>query len=71
MKTKLTITEKLSNSLDRAISFFSPRTGFRRKMFREAIKLSESFTSYKGASRSRLRSSWLPGHGSADEYLLP
>jgi len=40
-------------------------------MYREAIKISKSFSSYKGASRDRLRSSWIPGGGSADTDLLP
>ena len=65
------ISEKLSERLDGIISFFSPRAGFKRRMYRQAISVSESFSSYKGASRSRLRSSWLPGGGSADEDLLP
>lgn len=64
------ISERLSDSLDGIISFFSPRAGFKRRMYRQAISVSESFSSYKGASRSRLRSSWLPGGGSADEDLL-
>ena len=71
MNEKKTFTEKLSGTFDKAISVFSPKAGFRRRMYREAIKLSEAFTAYKGASRSRLRSNWLPGHGSADEDLLP
>jgi len=40
-------------------------------MFRQAIKVSDSFGAYKGASRDRMRSSWMPGGGSADEDLLP
>jgi len=69
MKTPL--TEKLSNGLDGLISFFSPRAGLKRRMYREAIKVTRSFSSYKGASRDRLRSSWMPGGGSADADLLP
>ena len=71
MNENKSFTDKLSGAFDKAISVFSPKAGFRRRMYREAIKLSESFTAYKGASRSRLRSNWLPGHGSADEDLLP
>ncbi|HPM42523.1 MAG TPA: phage portal protein, partial [Candidatus Omnitrophota bacterium] len=71
MTEKKTLTDKLSSAIDRTISVFSPKRGFKRRMYREAIKISESFTAYKGASRSRLRSSWLPGHGSADEDVLP
>lgn len=40
-------------------------------MYREAIKVTRSFSAYKGASRDRLRSSWIPGGGSADADLLP
>lgn len=68
---KKNFTDRLSDGLDSVISFFSPRTGFKRRMFRQAIKVSDSFASYKGASRDRLRSSWIPGGGSADEDLLP
>lgn len=66
-----TIFEKISDGLDGVISFFSPKAGFKRRMYRQAIGISKSFSSYRGASRSRLRSSWLPGGGSADEDLLP
>jgi lambda family phage portal protein len=69
MKTK--IAEKLSNGIDNIISFFSPRAGFKRKMYREAINITQAFGAYKGAGRNRLRSSWLPRGGSADEDLLP
>ena len=68
---KKSIGEKLAGRLDDLISFFSPKAGFKRRVFRQAISISESFSSYKGASRSRLRSNWLPGGGSADEDLLP
>ncbi len=63
--------EKISDVFDGAIGFFSPRAGFRRRMYREVMKISKSFASYRGAERSRLRSSWLPGGGSADENILP
>ncbi|MFH1385116.1 MAG: phage portal protein [Candidatus Omnitrophota bacterium] len=71
MKTKTKISERLSNGIDNVISFFSPRVGFKRRMYREAINVSKKFSSYKGASRNRLRSSWLPGGGSADENVIP
>ena len=71
MKTKQRISEKLSNGMDSVISFFSPKAGFKRRMYREAINVSQKFGAYKGASRDRLRSSWLPGGGSADQDLLP
>ena len=68
---KKNLKERVSDGLDGVISFFSPRAGFKRRMFRQAIKMSDTFSSYKGASRDRLRSSWIPGHGSADQDLLP
>lgn len=71
MKNKKKISEKLSSGIDNVISFFSPKAGFKRRMYREAINVSHKFGSYKGASRNRLRSSWLPGGGSADQDLLP
>ena len=71
MKTETKISEKFASGIDSVISFFSPKTGFKRKMYREAMNISSYFGSYKGASRNRMRSSWLPGGGSADENLLP
>ncbi len=68
---KKAFTEKLAGSLDEIISFFSPRTGLKRRLYRQALKVSERFSAYKGASRDRLRASWLPGGGSADENILP
>ncbi len=71
MKTRKKLLDKLSEKIDGAVSIFSPKTGFKRRMYREAIKISDSFGAYKGAKRDRLRSSWIPGGGSADEDLLP
>jgi len=67
----MNVKEKISQGLDGFIGFFSPRAGFKRRMYREAIKLSEKFGAYRGADRNRLRSSWLPGGGSADEDIIP
>lgn len=67
----MSIREKISNSIDGVIGFFSPKAGFKRRMYREAIKVSEKFGSYRGADRNRMRSSWLPGGGSADEDIIP
>jgi lambda family phage portal protein len=69
MKTKL--SEKFASGIDSIVSFFSPRSGFRRKMYREAINVSRKFGAYRGSRRDRLYSSWLPRGGSADETLLP
>ncbi len=71
MKTKQKISEKITAGIDNVVSFFSPKAGFKRKMYREAINVSQKFGAYKGASRDRLRSSWIPGGGSADQDLLP
>ena len=71
MKTKQNISERMTTGIDNVISFFSPKAGFKRRMYREAINISHKFGAYKGASRDRLRSSWLPGGGSADQDLLP
>lgn len=67
----MNIVERMQTGIDNFVSFFSPKAGFKRRMYREAIKISQSFKAYKGAERNRLRSSWLPGGGSADEALLP
>ena len=65
------VQEKLSQGLDGIITFFSPKAGLKRRMYREVIKLSDKFGAYRGADRNRLRSSWLPGGGSADEDIIP
>jgi capsid protein len=67
----MNIKEKLANGLDGVVGFFSPKAGLKRRMFREAIKLSEKFGSYRGAEKNRLRSSWIPGGGSADQDIIP
>ena len=69
MKNKL--SEKFASGIDNVVSFFSPRAGFKRRMYREAINISQKFGAYKGSRRDRLHSSWLPRGGSADEALLP
>lgn len=71
MSERRTISQRFSDGIDGMIGVFSPRSAFRRKMFREAIRVSQSFRAYKGAQHDRLRSSWIPGGGSADETLLP
>ncbi|MFH2030847.1 MAG: phage portal protein, partial [Bacteroidota bacterium] len=65
------ITEKITNGVDNVIGFFSPKAKLKRRMFREAIKLSEKFGSYRGAEKNRMRSSWIPGGGSADQDIIP
>lgn len=63
--------ESLSNGIDNVIGFFSPKTGFKRRMYREAVKISSSFGAYRGADKNRLRAAWFPGGGSADEDIIP
>jgi len=70
MKTKNKFSENIITAVDNIVSFFSPKAGFKRRMYREAINISQKFGAYKGASRDRLRSSWIPGGGSADQDLL-
>ncbi len=67
----MNLKEKLSHGIDGVIGFFSPRAALKRRMYREAISLSNKFGSYRGADRHRLRSSWFPGGGSADEDIIP
>jgi lambda family phage portal protein len=55
--------------LDNLIGFFSPQRGARRKAWRQAGRLTTAF-GYRGASKDRLRSDWLPGGGSADEDII-
>lgn len=62
-KPKKTVSERI----DDFFGIFSPRVSYRRKMYRHA---GNAFSSYKGAERNRLRSSWIPGGGSADQDLL-
>jgi lambda family phage portal protein len=62
--------------VDDAIGFFSPMTAVKRKAARMAYDIQKkqrrgAFSSYRGASKDRLRSAWIPGSGSADQDLLP
>lgn len=67
-KRKKTAAERF----DDVIGFFSPRASANRKRYRlvnrELGKL--ALSSYRGASKDRLHSSWLPGGGSADADIL-
>ena len=61
--------------LDNFIGVFAPAWEFKRRMARVANDYARRKFSYHGgyhgASKDRLRNSWLPGGGSADEDLLP
>jgi lambda family phage portal protein len=66
---KPSLTERLSASVDNVVQIFSPQAAAKRKYFRYISR--KMFGSYRGAEIGRLRGSWLPGGGSADEDLLP
>ena len=63
----------IGERLDEVVFTFFPKWGAKRKAYREANRLLRrfAFSSYKGASKDRLRSGWTPGGGSPDEDLLP
>jgi len=67
--------KQFPEKLDSVIGILFPAWEFKRRMARAANdyarKMFASSGGYKGASKDRLRSSWLPGGGSADEDLLP
>ncbi len=67
-RKKKRLLDRLSERFDDFIGVFSPKTAYRRKAFRFASQY--AFSSYRGAEKNRLRSSWIPGGGSADEDLL-
>jgi lambda family phage portal protein len=61
---------RISEGLDSLIGIFSPRTAYRRRMFRFATSFALR-GGYDGAKVGRLRDNWNPFGGSADEDLLP
>ena len=63
------IWEKINTGIDNLIGLFSPEAAAKRRYFRYVAKT--MFGSYRGASSGRLRSSWVPGGGSADSDLIP
>jgi len=64
-----TKNKSFTERLDRFIGIFFPKIEFQRRMYRIANNFALK-GSYAGASRDRLRNSWLPQGGSADEDLL-
>lgn len=56
------------NRLDRAIGFFFPGWGFKRKAARFAGEF--MLSGYRGGKTRRPRDKWIPGGGSADEDIL-
>ncbi len=64
-KPNLTFSDKVDNF----IGIFSPVTAARRRYFRYIAQ--NMLGTYRGAEGGRLRGSWAPGGGSADQDLLP
>ncbi len=63
----------LGERIDDVIEVFNPRAAYRRRVFRQANSMLDTFAirgGYSGASRDRLRSNWIPSGASADEMLL-
>jgi lambda family phage portal protein len=67
-ETKKTFAERLSERIDGIYEVFSPVAAAKRRYFRFIAK--NMFGAYRGAEGGRLRGSWIPGGGSADEDLL-
>lgn len=65
---KKSFAEILSEGIDNVVQVFSPFAAAKRKYFRFIAR--SMFASYRGAEGGRLRGSWMPGGGSADEDLL-
>jgi len=67
-RTKESFSNRIARGLDDLVGIFSPNAAYKRKAFRKAQSM---LGSYRGADKTRLRASWWPGSGSADEDLLP
>lgn len=67
-KSLTAIKDHISSGLDSFIGIFSPVAEAKRKYFRFVAR--NMFTSYRGAETGRIRGTWLPGGGSADQDLL-
>lgn len=63
-KTQKTLTDRV----DDFIGVFSPQAAAKRRYFRYIEQ--KMLGSYRGAEGGRLRGSWIPGGGSADQDLL-
>lgn len=68
---KVSLGDRLGRGLDSLIAVVAPKTAFTRRAYRQAFSIQASSGGYKGAKTTRLRSTWVPGAGSADEDLLP
>lgn len=67
-ENKKNFKDRISDRLDSFIGIFSPINEVRRRYARSVAR--HMLTSYRGAETGRLRGSWLPGGGSADQDLL-
>lgn len=68
-ETSKPFLEKLGSGIDRVIGIFNPKAAYHRSAFRTAGGIQAA--SYKGASKTRLRSDWAPLGYSADMDILP
>lgn len=66
-QTPYNFIEKAKDAVDSFIEIFNPKAAFLRRHARYASKM---FSAYSGATKNRLKSSWMPGGGSADADLL-
>lgn len=66
-KPKFGFFDRVGMAVDSFVGILAP--GLAKKMRKSRIE--KKFGSYKGADKSRLHQSWLPGGKSADEDLLP
>ena len=66
---KISLGNRIGDSLDKIIGILAPKTAYRRMVYRRAGDIMVSGF-YKGAGYDRLKSSWIPGRGSADQNLL-
>lgn len=68
-KEKISVRERAGIGLDKIIGLFAPRVAYRRMVYRRAGEIMAAGF-YKGAGYDRLKGSWMPGRGSADQNLL-
>lgn len=64
-----TLSDKISEKIDGFVNLFSPRKAYQREAFRYARR--SMFSSYRGASTSRLFEHWMGTEKSADSDIIP
>lgn len=67
-RTKSKFVEKVGTAIDNTLAIVAPAIAYKRMAYRKAVNM---LTSYRGASKDRLRENWLPGGLSPDADLLP